>query len=493
MVYFDSQLFSVDGVIQTLGASYTIDLSNLMYCVLSKAKDNANADVDTFMCLVDQPNRSGITQVQYRRNSRTMSDFLSDMNAIGGGEPLKLWTNLRSFSGKELFANNLLYDSTVILNDNFQSNCIYSASLDKTSVYIGSQKQISPTVFLVVGNQIGSAPLVDEIVLPVYDGLSAQGTTSSTTTVLRYGVNVFTTVTSTNYAAKLPQPITGKSVKVVNMGTITLALFPSNVGGQINNLPINTPAQIPPDGVLYEFVCIENPLPGAWTWTPPATTQYDSGDITCTTTGGNKVTMAANAANVGERNGFFSSSGWGYDGKNKPLVLVGSDGGGAIIAFKDSTQWAAITKVKVYTNLSAASANVTFGLSGGSQVTYYNPPLDLTADIINNGQGAAGNYGSITSGLYGSCDQIITGASLGVGVLTPNIGDAGTCWGELNIVSGSNGVDSRIGDFFQGLIANPFPPPVQNVDDWFSAYIAFGIQPRQALVGLKFRFFIEHY
>jgi hypothetical protein len=98
-------------------------------------------------------------------------------------------------------------------------------------------------------------------------GLSAQGTTVSTTSLLEYGINVFTTVTLTNYATKLPQPTTGKGVIVVNKGTTPLYVFPSNPGGEINNLGVDQPAVVPADGVAYTFYCIENPLPGQWSVT----------------------------------------------------------------------------------------------------------------------------------------------------------------------------------------------------------------------------------
>jgi hypothetical protein len=98
-------------------------------------------------------------------------------------------------------------------------------------------------------------------------GLSAQGTTVSTTSLLEYGINVFTTVTLTNYATKLPQPTTGKAVIIVNKGTTPLYVFPSNPGGEINNLGVDQPAVVPADGVAYTFYCIENPLPGQWSVT----------------------------------------------------------------------------------------------------------------------------------------------------------------------------------------------------------------------------------
>ena len=104
---------------------------------------------------------------------------------------------------------------------------------------------------------------ISDALISVFDGLIANNTSSATTLVLNYGVNVIQTATTTNFAAKLPQPVTGKKVTIVNKTTMNVFLYPSNAGGQINNYVINAPAIIPPDGKAYEFTCIENPLPGA--------------------------------------------------------------------------------------------------------------------------------------------------------------------------------------------------------------------------------------
>lgn len=110
-------------------------------------------------------------------------------------------------------------------------------------------------------------------------GLTATGTSFvSTTTICSYATNVFTTVTTNNFACKLPQPTTGKSLVIVNKSTVPLYVYPSNVGGQINNLPIDAPFIVPADGKGYFFFCIENPLPGQWAVTSPnATSQFIGG------------------------------------------------------------------------------------------------------------------------------------------------------------------------------------------------------------------------
>lgn len=485
MLYFDSQLLSVDGHLNNSGASYSISLDDFVYCILSKANDSTGALVETFLCVIENQNKSRTITVQYKRNSRTMADFFADINAIGGGQPLKLWTNMRSFSNNTLLATDLLYDSSFILNDNYQNNCLYSTTLNITSAYISSNSDTTPIIFTCVGNQIESAPLYEDVVLNVYDGLIANGTTEATTTILNYGMNVVETATATDYAVKLPQPKTGKSVKVMNKSTTTIYLFPSNIGGQINNLAIDEPAIVPNDGNLYEFVCIENPLPGAWTWSAPAINQYDSGDITANITLGlNGTIHCTSPSNAVETGGFSSSTGFSYDGKSKAMVVFGA---GSVPMFKP--QYNAIAKVKVYTNLSANNGGILWQVGNSSQKNHYN--ISTGAFITNGVTGGA--YGG-----YGFCDQTVPGATLGLNALATNIGDPGTCWGELVLVgAGSNfasGVDSRIGDHNLGIVANPLAPaPPATVRQWLTGYINFQIQPRVNLTGFMFRFFIEYY
>ncbi len=120
----------------------------------------------------------------------------------------------------------------------------------------------------------------------VYDNLVAQGTDETTTLVLDYGVSIITTSTIDDYAAKLPQPITGRSTRVVNTSGFPVYVYPSNVGGQINDLPVDTPALLPADGKLYNFVCIENPLPGQWSVQLPSNVILELGTLEVNHTNG---------------------------------------------------------------------------------------------------------------------------------------------------------------------------------------------------------------
>jgi hypothetical protein len=175
----------------------------------------------------------------------------------------------------------------------------------------------------------------------VSNNLVANNTTSATSLVLSVGVNIITTSTLTDYACKLPQPVTGQKVTIINRGQRPIAVFPSNIGGQINLLPINTPAIVPNDGSAYDFYCIENPLPGAWVWSPPATNQTDSGEISVSHTNGTPTNATGWDANIG-----FSGTSAGVD-MNGNLTLGGGPWTGLTFP-------ATVTRIKVYSNIVSA-------------------------------------------------------------------------------------------------------------------------------------------
>lgn len=91
-----------------------------------------------------------------------------------------------------------------------------------------------------------------------------QGSDSATTATLIYGINVITTATTGDFCVKLPSvPQKGKRVTVVNKSEKIVRVFPSNVGGDINGI-VDGFFKVPNDGISYDFVCYENPLPGGW-------------------------------------------------------------------------------------------------------------------------------------------------------------------------------------------------------------------------------------
>ena len=347
------------------------------------------------------------------------------------------------------------------------------------------------------------------LIYPVFDNLIANSTNSSTTLVLNYGVNVIRTATLSNFCAKLPQPTTGKVCTVVNMTSQVVLIYPSNIGGQINNLAINAPFSLIPDGTPYQFICIENPLPGAWSVTAVgATGQYDSGEITVTNfeknTAGNpayawNTINAANNSVNGFRTGFLASTAWGIDSINQPDVVSAGLSytqpyPNSYVYFKPpgGSYWNGIKKVKVYTNLSATNCGTTFGLTAALGKTfYYAGGATTSANMVGFQFLYVGTYGP-----YGDANTAIAGPSIPAGTVAANIGDPGTSWGEA-IFSGAEGMLGSI--TYAGIAAPPFPvssvtypvnPTVRTVQD---GVIAFFIQPRRDLPTFKFRFFIEYY
>lgn len=329
----------------------------------------------------------------------------------------------------------------------------------------------------------------------VFDGLVANDTTmEDTTLVLEYGVNIIITSTLTDYACRLPVPTTGKRLTVVNNSLMTVSLFPDyneGVAGSINNGAVGAPALIPPDGRAYDFICVDNPLPGAWVWSPPATNQWDSGEITATTTVDTSYLYASNPTFVAERSGVYSAG--ISDGLNRPAFP--NPGSSAPLPnslwgpqFKPTgTPWSSVTKVKVYTNISSNGLlDTPQALLWGAQ--QYNTYLTGSQSYVSAGVGVSpqfyfrenplGNFGF-------NLNNVIAGVVPAPGVTT-NIGDDGTCWGEIDISPSNLSpllYSASVGDLFIST---------DGVNDiWLTTFLGMGLRPRLASAGIKFRFFIE--
>ena len=335
----------------------------------------------------------------------------------------------------------------------------------------------------------------------VYDGLTATGTSQATTqTTLNYGINVFTTITNTNYAARLPIANTGQVVTIVNNTTSSLALHPSMIGGSINNT-VNGVASVPADGKAYSFYCIKNPLPGAWTWSAPAIGQFESDNITInissgTGFGGNNPLISAYDNIVKNILTGTTSFNAGYNGKNKGLVL-GIPTSPDAIYFKPATPWNNITKIKVYTNATAPS--YMFVMANG-EIDYYDISTNV---IVNNGPSVGGSFG-----FNYNLSNTVAGTPINGGFIQPYIGAPGTRWGEFVVTApimgtsnNSTFTSSVIGDqdFGNQLFTGTMPPQYigQLVNAFYSAYISFQMQPMYGVAyganqAFQFKFIIEY-
>lgn len=338
--------------------------------------------------------------------------------------------------------------NTLISNNNKIQNS------DKDTVEVFLSKESNSICYkdykgivIPVGSEISSGDLINT----VYSGLTANSTSESTTSILKYGVNVFTTSTNTNNSAKLPQPKTGKSTVIVNNSTTAIKLYPSNIGGRINNYAVDTPAIIPADGKSYTFTCVENPLPGAWVWTPPATTQIVINEISISHTNG------VASGGYGYSTATLGSASAVLDGSLANIVLTGN--------WLTENVPTTLINMKTYTNIL---------------------PTDLLNDLIPN---------SIQVGLYQVFKPTATTISFTpqinsvfgpapdffapVGTLnTPaQVGDTGTHYSILPVTVGNNGTTDQLG--IGGLYSRAFYT------------FGFGIPASAATKVYKFKIILE--
>jgi hypothetical protein len=252
----------------------------------------------------------------------------------------------------------------------------------------------------------------------VYDNLVAQGTDETTTLVLGYGVSIITTSTPTDFAAKLPQPITGRSTRVVNTSGFPVYVYPSNIGGQINDLPIDTPALVPADGNLYTFVCIENPLPGAWSVQLPT-----------------NIILALGTLEVNHTNGVVSNYRGTYTAYpyTDPESYINLQAGTGNIVLNANTEWMSLPVSSVavrsgyYTNILptdiAAGPNEKINIQ---RMTYF-----ATAYNASTSWGA-GDFTALSPSIPSSTIGVV--ATGGIAPTVPvQIGQTGTYAGETPV------------------------------------------------------------
>jgi len=341
------------------------------------------------------------------------------------------------------------------------------------------------------------------------NNLSAIGTTTATTAICIYGVNVFTGASDTNYATKLPQPVTGKSVKIVNNTTYPISMYPANAGGKINNLPINTPLVIPADGKVYEYICTLNPFPGNFSGPTPLTSTYDSGVITYTITDGEPglLVTGARADRVGQQRGVYEPNGW-FLADNvayKPKILPDYNNASGdyevdaypfegIYTFAGDINWSGVKKITVYTNLSELS---TFRLGMATWRNVY--------DVETNEHTTTSGNGNSRAGAGKDLDNIMLGTKLNPSsIVQPNVDSPGTYFGSIEYgINGfeplNSGFDSFVGDRDEGIL------PWLDYNDYVyyrtirSSRIFFTIEPATyydygtTLTDFKFRFVIEYF
>lgn len=119
-----------------------------------------------------------------------------------------------------------------------------------------------------------------------YNGLiiadinSADGTDINTTAILDSGLNVISVATSNDKAVRLPSPLFGKVVNIVNTSGVDIFVFPYDATSSIYGKPVGEHVIVPSDGLMYTFTCVQNPNVGVWVFVTPAGASGNTDRIT---------------------------------------------------------------------------------------------------------------------------------------------------------------------------------------------------------------------
>ena len=99
--------------------------------------------------------------------------------------------------------------------------------------------------------------------VPSQVSVTAVGTTIATTVVLSYNISLITGDAS-NTAVRLPEPLLGGVVGVVNNSAVDISVFPFDSADTITGLSAGEAYIVPADGLLYNITCTKNPFVGNW-------------------------------------------------------------------------------------------------------------------------------------------------------------------------------------------------------------------------------------
>ena len=193
--------------------------------------------------------------------------------------------------------------------------------------------------------------------------LTLQGTDATTTSQAIYGINVIDTATTSALATRLPAPTTGKQTTFVNTSSMSILVFPSVTGGEINGV-VDGYASIPNDGHPYVFSCVENPLPGAWVWSPPATGQIQLPTISVAHTNGAPTaaygvgTAGAQLINPAGANWYDNISVSGFPTLTFNVISGSAPGQDYWTSIPNLNTARTITTIKVYTNFLTSDTSI---------------------------------------------------------------------------------------------------------------------------------------
>jgi hypothetical protein len=121
--------------------------------------------------------------------------------------------------------------------------------------------------------------------------LNANGSTLADATQLSGGIYLVDSPSASDIAVKLPSPLLGTSVKIINVSTVDIEVYPYSAADSVVGLTAGNPYIVPADGLMYEFICVQNPSVGVWSVTTPKS----NNSVTRTVS----VRLVADGTNIG--------------------------------------------------------------------------------------------------------------------------------------------------------------------------------------------------
>lgn len=100
--------------------------------------------------------------------------------------------------------------------------------------------------------------------------VAANNTTLANATQLLGGISLVSSADASNIAVKLPAALLGTSVKIINTSSRPIKVFPYSSTDSVLGLSAGTAYTIPDDGLMYDFICVQNPSVGIWSVTTPS-------------------------------------------------------------------------------------------------------------------------------------------------------------------------------------------------------------------------------
>lgn len=157
--------------------------------------------------------------------------------------------NFSYFTGSQSITGSLI----VTGDEDVNGNLIVSGNITGTS-----------SLAVTASHAITASHALTTPIAPTQTSVTASGTDITTTVVLEYGKVNLVYCDNSDYAVRLPEPIFGGEVKVVNQGVADLSVFPYDTDDSIVGLTTGSAYTLYSGSLMYTFECVQNPSVGVW-------------------------------------------------------------------------------------------------------------------------------------------------------------------------------------------------------------------------------------